>query len=214
MFHVPICVFCLSFFASHAVTTQSPRKAWLCLPYRLPSASSGVPQDARAFSSALWTSPALSHSSYAICSSLQPSWWPFTGLWCSNLFPGIAGPKLDMVLQIWSQKCWTEGKDQYTWPAGHSPANTALHGLPLPCCEGTLMDNSCLVNQQDSQVIFCKADSCPVRPQPTPPEVTVFQMMKSALACTEFHKASVSTVFCCLDTYEQQSSFQCTYCFL
>lgn len=75
----------------------------------------------------------LSLSSYNTCSSLQPSWWTSTGL--TLAYQSLSCP--DIVCQMWSRKCWTERKDQFTWLAGHDPAITAQYRLGFLCCKGT-----------------------------------------------------------------------------
>lgn len=63
----------------------------------------------------------LSLSSHFTCSSLQPSWWTsLDSLQYVNVFLVLAGPKLDIVLQMWSHTCQAEGKDQFFQPAGHA----------------------------------------------------------------------------------------------
>lgn len=151
MFHVPICVCCLSFFAFHAITIQSPRKARLCLPYTLLLISSGVPWDAPEPSLLLSEQTQLSaspHSPYAPASSHlgEPSLdsdvpISFLEQWAQNW--------------IWFSKRGFQSAEQMGRIRSLGLLATVLltqpnTGLPFFAARAQRWTNSCLVNHQDS----------------------------------------------------------------
>lgn len=101
MYHVLICVSCLSFFASHAVTVQPPRKPG-CFLYALPLVSCGLPWDPPEPSLLLCEQAQLSQPSLMHHIHLGDP--PLHSLRYINLFPVPVGLKLDTVFQMQSHK--------------------------------------------------------------------------------------------------------------
>lgn len=170
MFHVPICICCLSFFASHAVTIQPPRKAWFCLPYTLPSVSSGRP----------WDPP---EPSLLLCKQAQLSASPHIPYAPASSYLGEPSLHSDVSITFLEERA-----QNWTWFSKFGLTTAEQRGrigslglqatvlltqpnidLPFFAAKAHWWANSCLVNHQESQVIFCNADSCRVSPQPIPP---------------------------------------------
>lgn len=47
-------------------------------------------------------------------------------LWHFHVCLALGMPKLDIILQLWTHKSWTEGSNPFPWPPGCTVANTVL----------------------------------------------------------------------------------------
>lgn len=124
-----------------------------------------------AFSSRDWTNPALTVSPQTSrAPAPSPPWWPSAGLapvcqWIS----WTGEPQSDTVLQLWFHKCGIIEKNDLSWPAGYTLANT--FGL---CHSGILLPHVQLQVHQDTHSLNSVGPS--ISPRRIPLIVTCHQM--------------------------------------
>jgi len=64
--------------------------------------------------------------------------------------------KLDVVLQIWSQKCCAKGKDPLPWTAGYAAVRAPQDAVGLLYCKGALLALVQLSVHRDTKGVFFK----------------------------------------------------------